>query len=205
MSSLFPRILSLLLVYKYPALFLITFLGSLGFPVPAGPSTIAASAFAGQGFLNIFWVMFAGSVGNISGDLFMYWLVRRYGRKVLYLLRLRKIADSPALRNVEATADTYSIPVIIFSRFQVQATAIVNIIAGLGKMKFKRFVVPVFAGEILQMAFYVAIGFLFAGTWQTIYAAVGKFSWVIALTLTIVFTIASTKIAQSKLVEPKKK
>jgi membrane protein DedA with SNARE-associated domain len=153
MSSLFPNVLSLLLVYRYAALFIITFLGSLGFPVPAGPTTIAASAFAVQGYLNIFWVMVFGSAGNISGDLVMYWLVRRYGHKALLWLRLRKLADSPALRNVEATADTYKAPVIIASRFQVQATAVVNIIAGLGKMNFKRFASLVVIGEILQMSF----------------------------------------------------
>lgn len=199
MSSLLPRILSLLLVYKYPALFIITFLGSLGFPVPAAPSTIAASAFAGQGYLNIFWVMVFGSAGNIGGDITLYWLVQRFGRKVLYWLHLRKLADSPLLRDVEATAKTYSAPVIIASRFQVQATAIVNIIAGLGKMDFKRFALLVCAGEILQMAFYVAIGYLFAGTWQAIYAVVGKFSWIIAIVLSIFFTIVSTKLMQRKI------
>lgn len=198
MNSLLPRILSLLLVYKYAALFVITFLGSLGFPVPAAPSTIAASAFAGQGFLNIFWVMVFGSAGNIGGDVALYWLVRLYGREALYWLRLRKLADSPALHDVEATANTYSALVIIASRFQVQATALVNVIAGLGKMRFRRFAWLVCVGEILQMAFYVSLGYLFAGTWQTVYAAVGKFSWIIALGLSIFFTVVSTKLIHKK-------
>jgi len=199
MSSLFPRILSLLLVYRYAALFAVTFLSSLGFPLPSGPSTIAAAAFASQGYLSIFWVMVFGSAGNIGGDFAMYWLVRRYGRKALSWFHLSKLVDSRALQNVEATANTYKTSVIIASRFQVQATAIVNIIAGLGKMNFKRFALLVCVGEILQMIFYMVIGYVFADTWQAIYSVVGKFSWIIALVLTIFFTIASTKIVQKQL------
>ena len=138
-------------------------------------------------------------MGNIGGDIAMYWLVRRYGRKVLSWLRLRWLADSPVLLNVEATVLTYEAPVIIASRFQSQATVIINVIAGLGKMKFKNFAWLVIAGEILQMAFYVAIGYLFTDTWQAVYAVVGVFSWIIVLVLAIFFTVASTRIAQRKL------
>jgi len=134
MSSLFTRILSLLLVYRYVVLFAVTFLSSFGLPVQSGPSTIAAAAFAGQGYFNIFWVIVFGSAGNIGGDFALYWLVRRYGRKALYRLGLRRLADSPALLNAEATVETYKTPMLIASRFQIQATAIVNLIAGLAKM-----------------------------------------------------------------------
>jgi membrane protein DedA with SNARE-associated domain len=198
MALLFQSFLGPLLVYRYAALFVITFLGSLGFPVPAAPSTIAASAFAGQGYFNLFWVMVSGSLGNIGGDVTMYWLVRRYGKKVLQWFRLKSLAESPALLNVEATVETYKAPVIIISRFQVQATALVNVIAGLGRMDFKRFFWLVVGGEILQMAFYVAIGYVFADSWQALYDAVGKFGWIIALALAVVITMASTKIIEKK-------
>jgi membrane-associated protein len=193
------HILSYLLVYRYPALFLITFAGSLGFPVPAGPTTIAAAAFAAQGYLSLFWVMVVGSLGNILGDITMYWLVRKFGKKVLLFLRLRKLAESPLLNDAEKTANTYKAPIIIFSRFQVQATAVVNIIAGLGRMNFRRFAILVIIGEVLQMAFYVTIGYLFSGTWQTIYGAAGKFAWIIALALAIILTVGSAKIIQKKM------
>jgi membrane-associated protein len=198
MNSLLQGFLSLLLVYRYPALFLVTFFSSLGFPLPAAPSTVAAAAFAGQGYFNLFWVMVVGSAGNIGGDLTMYWLVRRFGKKVLYKLRLRKLAESPVLRNVEDAVENYKGSVIIASRFQVQATAMVNIIAGLGNMDFKRFARLIVFGEILQMAFYVTIGYVFADSWQAVYGAVGKFSWIIALALAVLVTLASTKIIEKK-------
>ncbi len=192
------NILSKLLIYRYWALFLITFSGSLGFPVPAGPVSIASAAFAAQGYFSLVWVLVIGSLGNILGDITMYWLVRKFGRRVLLFLHLRKLADSPLLIDAEKTANAYKAPLIILSRFQVQATAIVNIIAGLGKMDFRRFFALVVFGEVLQMAFYVTIGYLFSDTWQALYASAGKFSWVILLAMGIIFTVAAAKIVNKK-------
>ena len=159
---------------------------------------MASAAFAAQGYFSLFWVMAVGSLGNILGDITMYWLVRKFGRRVLLFLHLRKLADSPLLIDAEKTANAYKAPLIILSRFQVQATAIVNIIAGLGKMDFRRFFALVVFGEVLQMAFYVTIGYLFSDTWQALYASAGKFSWVILLAMGIIFTVAAAKIVNKK-------
>jgi len=66
-------------------------------------------------------------------------------------------------------------------------------------MNFKRFAIYVVIGEVLQMFFYVAIGYIFSDTWQTIYGAVGKFSWIIAIALAVIFTVASAKIINKKM------
>jgi len=199
MSLFFFQVLSSLLIYRYLALFAITFLGSFGLPVFAGPSVIAASAFASQGYFNFLWVVIFGSAGNIIGDITFFWLVRRYGQKILARLHLRKLADSPVLRSAAEIAETYKAPVILISRFQTQATAIVNVLAGLGKINFKRFALLVFGGEILQIVFYAAIGYLFSDTWEAIYTIAGEFSWVIVLFLIIIFAITSTKITRRRL------
>lgn len=194
MNSIFSGILGSLLVYRYLALFVITFLTGLGFPLPAAPATIAASAFAGQGFLNLFWVLLSGSLGNILGDLTMYWLCQKYGVKILFKLRLKKLVESVALKNIEKTVDTYKFYVVIASRFQVQATALVNTIAGLGSMNFRKFCFLVIVGEILQMIFYVSLGYFFADSWQEIFALINRLGWVIALTIMLGITYASGKI-----------
>jgi membrane-associated protein len=163
-------------------------------PLPAAPSTIAAAAFASEGYLNIWAVLLVVVTGNVLGDITMYMLVRTFGRKVLRWIGLKKIADAPALKNIETTIDTYKAPVLIFSRFQVQTTAIVNIISGLGKMNFKKFLFYIFIGELLQATCYILLGYMFAESWESVYAAVGKFSWIIAIIITIVVTAGSNKI-----------
>lgn len=199
MSIFFQNLLSDLLLYRYATLFLVNFLSCLGFPLPAAPSTIAAAAFASQGFLDMKLVLLSAIAGNILGDVSAYWLVRLCGPRVLHWMGLRKYLTTPAFRNVEQTVDTYKAPVLIASRFQVQATAVVNIISGLARLNFRRFAFYIVIGEILQVIVYVVVGYMFADSWQALYAVVGKFGWLIALAIAITITMASNKVIKHML------
>jgi membrane protein DedA with SNARE-associated domain len=194
MSAILQHIISFILVYRYIALFFISFASSLGVPVPAAASAVAAAAFASQGYLNIAELILFGGLGNILGDLTMYWLMRLYGKRVLLWLGLRKLANSPLLMDVESTVEKYKAFVIIASRFQDQATTIVNIISGLGRMNVKRFFLLTSIGDILQITFYVLLGFVFADNWQEIYGALGKLGWIIALVVALVVVVFSTRV-----------
>lgn len=199
MSSFFQSLLSDLLLYRYATLFLVNFLSCIGFPLPAAPSTIAAAAFASQGFLDMKLVLLSAISGNILGDISAYWLVRMFGPRVLHWIGLSKYLATPAFRNVERTVDTYKAPVLIASRFQVQATAVVNIISGLARLNFRRFAFYIIIGEMLQVVVYVVVGYVFADSWQALYAVVGKFGWLIALATAIVVTMASNKVIKRML------
>lgn len=196
MSSIFQKILGLILAYKYVTLFSVAFLSSLGIPVPAGSSTIASAAFASQGYLNILVVLVVAALGNILGDISMYGLAKKYGKPFFYWIHLRKLIESELFQHAEKVENTYSAPIIILSRFQDQTTTIVNIIAGLGTMKFKRFLLYAVMGDILQVMFYASIGYFFAGDWQALYGAVGVFTWVIALGTLVISIALSGKIAR---------
>jgi len=87
----------------------------------------------------------------------MYVLSRKYGKKILYWFHLRKLVESKPLKQVEKMENNYSALAIIISRFQDQATAMVNVIAGLGNIKFKRFVIYATIGDILQIIFYAVL------------------------------------------------
>jgi membrane-associated protein len=194
MNLIFQNTLGLLLVYKYITLFFITFFSSLGIPLPAGLSTVASSAFASQGYFNIWGVLIMAVLGNILGDMSMYFLSRKYGKKFFYWLHLKKLIESKLFRQIEEVANNYSPLVIIASRFQDQITTIVNIVAGLGNIKFKRFALYAIIGDALQIIFYASIGYFFAENWQALYNAVGMFSWLIVLATVIISILASKKI-----------
>ncbi len=198
MSALFQNILGFLLLYKYATLFIVCFFSSLGIPLPAGSSTIASAAFASQGYLNIFAVMFSSVIGNILGDVVMYTFSKKYGKKVLYWFHLGKVVESRALKNIEEVENKYSALTIIASRFQDQATTILNVLAGLGNIKFKRFITYAIIGDILQIAFYSSIGYFFAGNWESFYKVTGIFSWLIVLVVVIISAFLTNKYTKKK-------
>lgn len=183
MSSIFDFILPYLLLYKYVALFIITFLASLAFPLPSAPSLMAASAFAGQGYFSIAWVIFIAASGNILGDITGYTLSRLFGKPILYKLKLGKFLEAPKLQAIEKYLNRHPLIVIIASRAQVQTTMIVNILSGLSRMRLRKFLPPVFIGEIFQVLVYAAIGYFFGSNWQAINNLISQFSIVIMLVI----------------------
>ena len=196
MSSIFQNILGWLLVYKYATLFVVSFCSSIGIPLPAASSTIAGSAFASQGYLNIGGVLAVSLAGNVLGDFTAFGLVRKFGKRILYWFHLGKVVESQVLKKVEGVENTYKATIITMSRFQDQATTIVNIIAGLGGMSFKRFAWYAIIGDTLQILFYGAIGYFFAENWQSLYKTVGVFSWLIILGTMTATLLASRKIVK---------
>jgi len=80
MNFLIQIILPYILLYKYFALFLITFLASIAVPIPAGALLVASAAFAIHGYLNIFTIIIVVTIANILGDslVFIFLLEKSY-------------------------------------------------------------------------------------------------------------------------------
>ena len=82
LSPFFQYLLSFLLLYKYFGLFLVALVSSIALPIPASTALAAAGGYAAQGYLNIYAVLGITLLGSMAGDLFGYFLARRYGEKV---------------------------------------------------------------------------------------------------------------------------
>lgn len=186
MDFLAQVILPYVLLYKYYALFIITFLASLALPIPAGTLLVASAAFASQGYFNIIILIVVVIVANILGDNILYWLARWYGRKVLYRVGfLRKIITSKNFELVEKGIRERPGFVIFISRFEVIATLTVNLICGIGRVSFRKFMTFEIIGAIVDSTFYAMIGYLFGDSWQAVNNLIGNFSIVFFLALAL--------------------
>ena len=126
-------------LYKYPAIFVITYLGAIALPLPSGSMVMAAAAFSLQGYMNFYLVILVGVLGNIAGDNSGYWLVRKYGMDVLHRLHLRRFFKQDKLDAARKQLDEHPILAIYFSRFLTAVAPAVNVIAGLTKLSYKRY------------------------------------------------------------------
>lgn len=66
---MFESLLSLVLVYSYPLIFIVGFLASLGIPLPATALFIASGAFIGSGYLEGYMLFLALWIACILGDM----------------------------------------------------------------------------------------------------------------------------------------
>ncbi len=197
MNFVVQIILPYLLLYKYWAIFTITLVAALAFPIPPGTLLMASAAFASQGYFSFTWVVVVGSLGNIVGDNIGYFLARAYGKKVLYRIGFGKTMDSQKYKNIEARVRRRPELLIFFSRFEVFSNLAVNLICGLSELDYKKYIVYESIGEIAQVFIYCSIGYIVGDNWMTISGLVTKFLILIILIAALIITIFWKKIWKS--------
>ncbi len=177
MDLLVQAILPFVLLYKYWAIFIITFLASLAIPVPAGTLLIASAAFASQGYFNLFTLLIVVILANLIGDNISYWMARLYGEKVLSKIYfIKKILNSKNFNIIERNISKRPGFVIILSRFEVISTLTINFICGLGRTTFKKFMIYEIIGTFSSVLFYAIIGYSFGDSWQAVSKLIGNFT-----------------------------
>ena len=181
MDAILQSILTFVLLYKYPAIFLVSFFGALLPPLPTGTVLMASSFFAMQGYMNLGLVILVGLAGDVLGDIATYWLARKYGQELLSKIGLRKFLESPNFKNLESKTIKHPILTVFTSRFFTAITPVVTILVGLAKMPFRVFLIIDIAGQIVSMAMFCTLGLIFGSEWEYLNS--------LLRTLTIIVTV----------------
>ena len=167
-SAILSTTLSYLLLYNYVAIFAITYLASLLIPLPSDTALLASGAFAGQGYLNIYLVLFVALVGSVLGDLTGFIVARRYGREFLMKIGLRKMIMSKKFTNLEKFIADNSGPTIFITRFIGQIGPLVNILSGLSEMPFRKFLLYEVLGTSADVLSLGIAGYFLGSAWQNL-------------------------------------
>ena len=194
MNFLTQIILPYLLLYKYWAIFGITLVAALAFPIPPGTLLMAAAAFAAQGYLSFAGIIAAGSLGNIAGDNIGYWIARVYGKRVLNKIGFKKTLESQKYKNIEARILKKPKLLIFFSRFEVFSNLAVNLICGLSGLSYKKYFLYESIGEIAQVSIYCGIGYVVGDNWQVVSGLITNFLIFIILIAALFVVIFWKKI-----------
>ena len=199
MNSIVQAILPYLLLYKYYAIFTITFVAALAFPVPPGTLLMASAAFASQGYLSFFWVVTVGSIGNIAGDNLGYWLARLYGRKVLDRIKLfRNVIESDKYKTVTDRIARKPGFFILITRFEVFSNLAGNLICGLSEIPYAKYLLFEVIGEVAQVLAYASIGYFIGDNWDYVSGLISRFLLVIVLIAALFVTIFWKRITGTK-------
>ncbi len=186
MSFLAQTILPYILLYKYTALFVITFLAALAIPIPAGTLLVASAAFASQGYFNIVVLIIVVTIANMAGDNLSFWLARIYGKKLLYRVGfLKKILTSRNFILIEKRINKRPGFIIFITRFEVIATLTTNLICGMGNVRYRKFLLFEAMGAFADTFFYAMVGYLFGDSWQAVNDLIGNFSIVFFLAIAL--------------------
>lgn len=195
MEFLVQIIIPYILLYKYIAIFIFTFLASSAIPIPSGTLLVASSAFASQGYFNITTIFIVAFTASLMGDNLSYWITRLYSKKILSKIKFtNRILNSKNFIIIEKSIKNHPGPFVFISRFEVISTLATNFICGLSKMPYNKFIVFEITGSFANILFYSALGYLFGDNWQAVNKLIGNFSILLFLLIILCLSIFWKKI-----------
>ncbi|MDB5238121.1 MAG: integral rane protein [Candidatus Kaiserbacteria bacterium] len=165
-SSAADWFLSLILLYKYVALFLISYVAALALPVPASTTVVAAGAFASAGYLNFPLVLLTALAANVAGDLTGFFAARRWGIRALSSLGLGFLVHTSGFSTLKRYLQNFPRLIIFSTRFVTEAGPAVNVFSGVTDLNTKLFVTYDILGEGAYVILYSGAGYILGSAWQ---------------------------------------
>ncbi len=175
--------------YGYPALWLIVFVAAAGAPISGSLLLCAAGAFAALGDLNIIILFPVALSAAVMGDNLTYFIGRRVGRPLLAWVerqkRFRWISPQ-ALARGQIYFRRRGAWAIFITRFLIVVLGgPINLLAGLEKYPFRKFLLWDVCGQILGAIIPLGLGYIFAASWEEVASLFGAFS-----SLLLIFMVA---------------
>jgi len=179
-----------LVTHGYWALALTLFLENAGIPLPGETMLLFAGflAFEHQE-LNLVPIILVGTLACTLGDNLGYWIGNRGGRRLL--LRYQKVFRISDERIVsgERLFERFGPATVFFARFLPGMRIFAGPLAGVLRMRWRRFVLFNFLGAVVWVTAVSTVGYFFGRHWQRLLQIVGEVNTVVFVVVVVALAV----------------
>lgn len=177
LAALGDEMLSAMLVYGYPILGLIQLSGAIGAPVPDGIAGAVAGSLVAQGRMNFVAACLVIVIASVLGDVVGYGIgmvisrdvLERYGRWFGY-------TPARSVRVQELFTHWGLITVFITRTFASYLSSAANLLAGVSRYRFSKFLLVALTGRVLWTAAYFGLGYVIGNDFEAATGFLGNLS-----------------------------
>jgi membrane protein DedA with SNARE-associated domain len=145
--------------FPYVGLFVLLVLGVIGFPFPEDAILILCGFLIASGVVKPTPALIVVASGMLMTDYFLYYVGRKYGRKVVAHRRFRKIISARREVRLEKIFRRWGVLAILLGRHLVGLRSQIFLVAGILRMPRARFVLADAASSIVTMTIMVGAGY----------------------------------------------
>lgn len=149
--------------YGYLAVFFGVLFEDFGVPVPGETLLIAGAVLAGLGEFRIWWIAILGFLGAVAGDNIGYAIGYFGGRRLVLAYGRYVFLTGERLRRLESFLVRHGGKAVVIARFVEGFRQFNGIVAGVGRMKWSRFILFNCIGAALWVSSWVG-GAYFLGS-----------------------------------------
>ena len=167
--------------YGYVAVFVIVGLESAGVPMPGETALVSAAIFAGQGALDIRWVIASAVCAAVLGDNAGYWVGREFGFPIVLRYGRYIRLDEPRLKLGQYLFQRHGGKIVFFGRFVAVLRAFAALLAGINRLEWARFFMFNALGAIVWASAFGLGGFFLGHAFEHYAKPVGIAALICAL------------------------
>jgi membrane protein DedA with SNARE-associated domain len=174
--------------FPYVGIFILLILGEIGLPFPEDATLILSGFLMVQKVSKPLPTLMVVYCGLLLTDFSLYWVGKKYGRKVIEHRRFRRILSAERLLTLEEKFKKWGIYVVFVGRHFLGIRAQIFLAAGVMRMSTLRFIMADATSAILTMTLMVGIGFLGGNSIEILQKDVKRIEHIGILILAILFT-----------------
>ena len=184
MHPALQRAFEFLIHHGHSVLFAWVLVEQLGVPIPAMPLLLAAGALAGKGHLNFFACVLFAVLGALASDSLWFQLGRHKGIKILQWLCRISLEPDSCVRRTEGIFSKQGARSLVVAKFLPGLGLVTPPLAGIFRMRFRRFLLFDAIGSTLWAGVFLAAGYVFAGQIERLAARLASLGgWLLVVVL----------------------
>jgi membrane protein DedA with SNARE-associated domain len=175
--------------YGYLAIFIVVGLESAGVPMPGETALVSAAIFAGQGSLDIKWVIACAAAAAILGDNAGYWVGREFGFPLVLRYGRYIHLDEGRLKLGQYLFQRHGGKIVFFGRFVAMLRAFAALLAGINRLEWPRFFLFNALGAVVWASLFGLGGYFLGHAFEHYARPVG----IAALICAIIGAVAASR------------
>ena len=178
---------SLIQPSPFMGIFLLLILGTLGLPFPEDTTLILSGFLMAQDIIQSLPALLIIYPTLLMTDFLLYWIGKRYGRRVVEHKIFHRIMSLNRLLKLEGNFRKWGIWVVLFGRHLLGVRAQIFLAAGVMRMPAQKFLLADALSALITMAIMIGIGYFGGSQIQILREDLARMNRMIMFSVVIIF------------------